>query len=114
VKKWEGDSFLFEVRNTIEAGDTIEFILPDSAEVKILLKRIIDAKNGNEISKASAGQEYCIRIFANDFDGFEVDFVKKVILQYCVARIAVKPQNSDEKRIIENRKLSFREEICKK
>jgi putative protease len=114
VRKWEGDYFIFEVRNTLEVGDEIEFILPNLTEIKFKLKKIIDAKSGGEISKVSAGQEYCIRVFAKDFDGFEIDEVKKNISVFCVAKVKVKGQNSSEKKIIENRKISFAEEICKK
>jgi putative protease len=96
-------SYVFEVRNTIEAGDEIEFVLPKHDTVKIKLDKIIDAKTGNEVSKASAGQRYCIRIFAKDN-----------IPVNCVARIIAKLQDSDEKKIIENRKISFTEEICRK
>jgi len=114
VKEWDGDSFIFEVRNTLEVGDEIEFVSVNSAEIKLKLKRIIDAKSGCEILKVSAGQGYCIRILAEDFDGFEVGEVKKNVLPLCVARVAVKGQSLSEKKIIENRKISFAEEICKK
>jgi len=115
VKKWESDSFIFEVRNTLEAGDEIEFIsVSGEAEIKLKLKRIIDAKNGGEIQKVSAGQGYCIRIFAEDFSGFEIGEVKKNIPPLCVAKVEVKGQSLSGKRVIENRNVSFAEEIFKR
>jgi putative protease len=114
VKKWEDNSFVFEVRNTLEVGDEIEFILPNSTEMKIELKEIIDAESSRQILKASAGQGYCIRIYAEDFDGFEIGEVKKNIPIFCVAKIAAHGRSLSEKKTIENRKISFAEEICKK
>ena len=47
----------FELRNEIRVGDEIKFILPNINEkVSVVLDKIINAKNGEELPKMSAGQ----------------------------------------------------------
>lgn len=50
------DSIIFELRNEIKAGDTITFILPHGPKYDVVLHEIINAKNGEKLSKMSAGQ----------------------------------------------------------
>ena len=51
------DNIIFELRNEIRAGDEIKFILPNINEkVSVVLDKIINAKNGEELPKMSAGQ----------------------------------------------------------
>ena len=47
----------FELRNEIKQGDTINFVLPYIQDkVSITLDKIINAKDGSELPKMSAGQ----------------------------------------------------------
>ena len=51
------DNIIFELRNEIRAGDEIKFILPNINEkVSVVLDKIINAKNREELPKMSAGQ----------------------------------------------------------
>lgn len=53
----------FELRNEIKAGDEIKFILPNINEkVSVVLDKIINAKNGENLPKLSAGQHNSILI----------------------------------------------------
>ena len=51
-------NIILELRNEIRAGDTITFILPLTTDkVSVALDTIINAKNGEELPKMSAGQK---------------------------------------------------------
>ena len=53
----DANNITFELRNEIRAGDEIKFILPNINEkVSVVLDKIINAKNGEELPKMSAGQ----------------------------------------------------------
>lgn len=63
VRECEGNSIIFEVRNTLNRGDKLEFLQANNSEnIEITLNTIIDAKSGKEIERASAGQGFCIKI----------------------------------------------------
>jgi len=57
ITKIDNANIIFELRNEIKAGDEIKFILPRINEkVSVVLDKIINAKNGQELPKLSAGQ----------------------------------------------------------
>ena len=57
VTSVDDKNITFELRNEIKAGDTINFVLPYVQDkVSVVLKHIINAKDGNELPKMSAGQ----------------------------------------------------------
>ena len=59
----ENNNIIFELRNEIRAGDEIKFILPNINEkVSVVLAKIINAKNGEELPKMSAGQNNSVII----------------------------------------------------
>ncbi|MBR6010423.1 MAG: U32 family peptidase C-terminal domain-containing protein [Alphaproteobacteria bacterium] len=54
----DSKNITLELRNEIKAGDTINFILPYTTDkVSIVLDKIINAKDGTELPKMSAGQK---------------------------------------------------------
>ncbi len=54
----DSKNITLELRNEIKAGDTINFILPYTTEkVSVVLDKIINAKDGTELPKMSAGQK---------------------------------------------------------
>ena len=56
-------NIIFELRNEIKAGDTINFVLPHITEkVSVILDKIINAKDGVELPKMSAGQKNSLLI----------------------------------------------------
>lgn len=86
IVKWEGDDALFELRNFIDAGETIEFLIPNSLDVlSLTLKEFEDASTGEISTKVSAGQNKTIRIKPQDW-GKPIDEVKKLLPQYTIAR----------------------------
>jgi len=57
------DKIIFELRNETRAGDEIAFLIPGSAEkIVVKLPEIINAKNGEQQPKMSAGQGNSITI----------------------------------------------------
>jgi len=56
-------NIIFELRNEIKTGDEIKFILPNINEkVSVVVNKIINAKNGEQLHKMSAGQHNSILI----------------------------------------------------
>jgi putative protease len=105
VRNWDEKSFIFEVRNTINTGDVLEFLLPQNCEnLKITLDKIIDAKSGKEIERASAGQGFCIRIYIEN-----TEETRQKIPEYSVAKIKCE-EETNEKTL--ERNTQFWREIC--
>ena len=57
ITKVDDANITFELRNEIKQGDTINFVLPYIQDkVSVTLDKIINAKDGMELPKMSAGQ----------------------------------------------------------
>ena len=86
IVEWQGDDAIFELRNYIEAGETIQFLLPHSLEnFDLVLQSFEDAEIGEITSKVSAGQGKKIRI-RPEMWGRDVQEIKKLLPQYVIAR----------------------------
>lgn len=73
----------FELRNEIKQGDTINFILPYIQEkVSIVLDKIINAKDGTELPKMSAGQKNSLIISMDKIPEQYRDKMVPLILAY--------------------------------
>ncbi|MCP4394783.1 MAG: peptidase U32 [Alphaproteobacteria bacterium] len=63
VREWQGDDMIFEARNSIDQGDVIEFLVPDSLKlVRLRLDELVDDYSGEKKVRVSAGQGAAIRI----------------------------------------------------
>lgn len=83
---WQGDDAIFELRNYIEAGETIEFLIPHTLDTfKLILNEFEDAETGEITSKVSAGQGKKIRIKPVQW-GKDITEIKKLLPQYVIAR----------------------------
>ena len=71
----------FELRNEIKAGDEITFLLP-RAKFAIKLDKIINAKNGDELPKMSAGQGNALLIPCDKIPAKYLPEMQKYILAY--------------------------------
>jgi putative protease len=79
VRSCDANYIILEVRNTLDLGDELEFLRPKSCEnIKITLDKIIDAKSGKEIERASAGQGFCIKISDERLKNIEPFSVAKI------------------------------------
>ncbi len=78
-----GDYLIMELRNEIKQGDEITFIPPSvSAKVSIVLDKIINAKNDEELPKMSAGQNSSIKIPKALIDKAYIDHLEPLVFAY--------------------------------
>ncbi len=86
IVEWQGDDAIFELRNYIEAGEPIEFLIPHGLNnLTLTLKEFEDADTGEVTAKVSAGQGKKIRIKPAQWDK-PVSEIKKLLPQYVIAR----------------------------
>lgn len=86
IVEWQGDDAIFELRNYIEAGEPIEFLIPHGLDnLTLTLNEFEDADTGEITSKVSAGQGKKIRITPTRWDK-PISEIKKLLPQYVIAR----------------------------
>lgn len=86
IVEWQGDDAVFEVRNYINSGETIEFLIPNTMEnLRLCLNEFEDATSGEITPKVSAGQGKKIRLRPNVWNK-PVEEIKKLLPQYVIAR----------------------------
>ena len=112
IVEWQGDDIIFEIRNYINGGEFIEFLLPGTLDnLRLTLTEFKDAETGEITPRVSAGQNKKIRIPASAF-GRPAEEVKKLLPQYVVAR---KPAalNPEDKMRLGHKKDEYRQLINK-
>lgn len=86
IVEWQGNDAIFELRNYIEVGEPIEFLIPHSLDnISLILPEFEDADTGEITSKVSAGQGKKIRIKPSAW-GRDVAEIKELLPQYVIAR----------------------------
>lgn len=86
IVKWDGDDAVFEIRNYINSGETIEFLIPGCLDnLQLTLNEFEDADSGEITPKVSAGQEKKIRIHPQAWNK-PIAEIKKLLPQYTIAR----------------------------
>lgn len=110
IIEWQDDDAIFEVRNYINNGEFIEFLIPGTLEnLRLTLNEFEDADNGEITSKVSAGQGKKIRIKPQNWNK-EISEVKKLLPQFVIAR---KPTSlTPENETMLNHKKSEFCELC--
>ena len=84
IVEWQGDDAIFEVRNYINGGEFIEFLLPGTLDnLRLTLTEFKDAETGEITPRVSAGQGKKIRINAAAF-GKPAEEVRKLLPQYVI------------------------------
>ena len=112
IIKWDGDDALFELRNYINADETIEFLIPNSLDVfKLTLKEFEDASTGEISTKVSAGQNKTIRIKPQNWNK-PVSEIKKLLPQYTIARKF--NQLTNENKAMHEHNVKVFENLCQK
>jgi len=110
IIEWQGDDAVFELRNYINAGETIEFLIPNTLETyPLTLNEFEDADTGEISPKVSAGQSKKIRIKPQSW-GKSVNEIKKILPQYVIAR-KFSPLTGENKEMY-SKKLKEFEELC--
>lgn len=86
IIEWQGDDAVFEVRNYINNGEFIDFLIPGTMEnLRLVLTEFEDAETGEKTERVSAGQGKKIRIKPHQWP-MAVDKVKHRLPQYTIAR----------------------------
>ena len=86
IVEWQGDDAVFEIRNYINSGETIEFLPPHSLNnIQLSLNEFEDADSGEITPKVSAGQGKKIRLRPTVWHQ-DLNEVKRLLPQYTIAR----------------------------
>ena len=86
IVEWQGDDAIFEIRNYIDSGESIEFLLPHSLNnLRLSLTEFEDADSGEITAKVSAGQGKKIRLRPTVWSQ-DINEVKRLLPQYTIAR----------------------------
>lgn len=86
IVEWQGDEAIFEIRNFINSGEFIEFLIPGSLEkLRLNLCEFEDATSAEITSKVSAGQNKKIRIRPQHWQR-PLEEIKRLLPQFSIAR----------------------------
>ena len=86
IVEWQGDDAIMEVRNYINGGEPIEFLIPNSMEnLSLTLNEFEDAQSGEITARVSAGQGKKIRLRPKVWNK-PLSEIKKLLPQYVIAR----------------------------
>ena len=70
IVEWQGDDAIFELRNYINGGEFIEFLIPNGLDnLRLVLTEFEDAETAEITPRVSAGQGKKIRIRPNGSSG---------------------------------------------
>ncbi len=87
IREWDGDDMIFEIKNTIEAGELLEFISPKHPEpIRVRVIEFEDSVTGEKTEKVSAGQNKAIRLNKSHFELIDQAHIKEVLPVCTVAR----------------------------
>ena len=106
IVEWQGDEAVFEVRNYIDKGEFIDFLIPNGLQnLRITFDEFEDADTGEITQKVSAGQGKKIRLKAKNFDK-PIEEIKKLLPQYVIARKPAKLP-VDQQTMLDHKKTEF-------
>lgn len=106
IVEWQEDDAIFELRNFIDSGETIEFLIPNTLEtLGLKLSEFEDADTAEITSKVSAGQNKKIRIKPASWNK-PINEVKKLLPQYTIAR-KISPLTGQNKAMYERKLEEF-------
>lgn len=110
IVEWQQNDAVFELRNFIEAGEKIEFLIPNTLETySLVLDEFEDADTAEISKKVSAGQNKKIRIRPNAWKK-PVSEIKKLLPQYTIAR-KFSPLNGESEQMY-NKKVEEFKALC--
>ena len=112
IVEWQGDDAVFEIRNYINSGEFIEFLIPGTLDnLRLTLTEFEDALSGEITPRVSAGQNKCIRLRPQVWNR-DINEIKKLLPQYSIAR---KPTSleGENARFLAHKKSEFQQLIQK-
>ena len=111
IVEWQGDDAVFEIRNYINSGEPIEFLIPHTMEnLELTLHEFEDAVSGEITPRVSAGEGKKIRIRPNMWKK-PIAEVKKLLPQYVIAR-KFQGLNGENGAMYEKKQAEFAELIA--
>ena len=110
IVEWQGDDAIFEIRNYINSGETIEFLIPGTMDnISLSLTEFEDAVSGEITSRVSAGEGKKIRIRPQSWSK-PVEQIKKLLPQYVIAR-KLQGLNGENKEMYDRKREEFKQLI---
>ncbi|MBP5215645.1 MAG: U32 family peptidase C-terminal domain-containing protein [Alphaproteobacteria bacterium] len=110
IVEWQGDEAIFEIRNYINSGESIEFLVPGGLEnLSLTLSEFEDAESGEITPRVSAGEEKKIRIRPDKWP-LKIEKIKEMLPQYTIAR-KFQGLNGENQEMYERKKAEFAELI---
>lgn len=106
IVEWQGDDAIFEIRNYINSGDFIEFLIPDGfSNLRLTLTEFEDAVSGEITPRVSAGEGKKIRLRPQVWNR-PIDEIKKLLPQYVIAR-KPSPLQGEQREMLDRKKYEF-------
>ncbi len=106
IVEWQEDDAIFEVRNYINSGEFIEFLIPNGLNnLRLTLTEFEDAETGETTPKVSAGQGKKIRIHPQAWKQ-PIAEIKKLLPQFAIARKPATLQG-EPKEMLDRKKEEF-------
>lgn len=110
ITEWQGNNAVFEVRNYINGGEYIDFLIPNGLNnLRLTLNQFEDAETGEITPRVSAGQGKKIRIKPEQW-GKPIAEVKRLLPQYAIARKPATLQGENKE--MYERKLNEFNTLC--
>ena len=112
IVEWQGDDAIFEVRNYINGGEFIDFLIPNTLEnLRLTLTEFEDADSGEITPRVSAGQGKKIRIRPEQWK-MPIAEVKAKLPQYVIAR-KLQGLSGENAEMYERKRQEFAQLIAK-
>ena len=112
IVEWQGEDAIFELRNYINAGEEIEFLIPNSLNtIKLTLSEFEDADSGEITPRVSAGQSKKIRIRPTAWNQ-NISEIKQHLPQYTIAR-KFAPLEGENGQMLAHKKAEYAQLIKK-
>ena len=112
IVEWQGDDAVFEIRNYINSGEFIEFLIPGTLDnLRLTLTEFEDALSGEITPRVSAGQNKRIRLRPQVWNR-DINEIKKLLPQYVIARKPAPPEGENA-RFLAHKKSEFQQLIQK-
>lgn len=106
IVEWQGDDAIFEIRNYINSGEFIEFLIPNGlSNLRLTLTEFEDAVSGEITPRVSAGEGKKIRLRPQVWNR-PIDEIKKLLPQYVIAR-KPSPLQGEQREMLDRKKHEF-------
>lgn len=106
IVEWQGDDAIFEIRNYINSGEFIEFLLPNGLNnLRLTLTEFEDAVSGEITPRVSAGEGKKIRLRPQVWNQ-PIAEIKKLLPQYVIAR-KFSPLQGEQREMLDRKKQEF-------